>query len=100
MLTIADSQKEHGMEWVFYNYDLPFRLMFDVPLSMYFDINRGGFQITPFLTQVVEYEGPQPGQAIFKKYGPNAQHMIANIMNGCKEVILIGEFEPDENASR
>ena len=95
--------REHGMRKVFYDWEKPFKDYFDVPLSMYFDESRGGFQITPFLTQIVEYEGLQPGNALFEKYGLIAQSMIANIMNDCKEVILFygAVKEPsDQDASR
>jgi hypothetical protein len=64
-------------------YEATFRLIFGVPLSQYWDDNRGGFQITPFMTQVLEYEGPHLYRAIDEEYGTVGIRTIKQIMLEC-----------------
>lgn len=57
-----------------------FERVFGVPISQYWDDDRGGFQVVPFMTQVLEYEGPSPYNALSKKFGVAGLRVIGSIM--------------------
>ena len=57
-----------------------FERAFGVPLSQYWDDNRGGFQAAPFVTQVLEYEGPWLYKATRDKFGFDGLTAIARIL--------------------
>ena len=58
-----------------------FEHVFDAPLSQYWDDNLGGFQITPFMTQVLEYEGQNVYSAVEHTYGRDGLIILGKIMN-------------------
>jgi len=65
--------------------DKRFLIVFGVPLSQFWDDNRGGFKMAAFITQVLEYEGPNPETVCAKKFGVVGIMLIQKILQDTAE---------------
>ncbi len=68
------------------HFEQSFEAAFNAPLSQYWDDNLGGFQMTPFCTQILEYRGPHPMPVCGQKFGVAGVNVIRDILAQMTEI--------------
>jgi hypothetical protein len=58
-----------------------FRDMFGVSLSRFWDPMHGGFLLRDFCTQVIMYDGDEPGVATAAQFGRDGRAVIRHLMH-------------------
>jgi len=81
-----------GMGEVFHRHRIAFQEIFDLPLSPYFHIYAGGFDMQAFTTQVLEYNGENPGARCMSMFGAKGKNLVAQIMMECADEFKRGNY--------